>query len=121
MYRAAAVAKEAKASQQQEGSKTGAAMGDSEADPVLGKKVTRLEVQLKQESIAGDQEEANENAPKNWFYAESKEQKSIQDLEAVRARSNFASAQTTTQEGLPIQHRQIVKEYFMQLREGSPR
>jgi hypothetical protein len=121
MYRAAAVAQENKASQQQEGSKSGAALGDSLADPVLGKKVTPLAVQLKQEAVAGESQDEPEGVPKGWFYTESKEQKSVLDYQGVGARSSFVLGQSTGPEGISINHRQIVKDYFMTLREGSQR
>src|SRR4051794_17101275 len=73
MFRSAAVAQEKKASAQQEGSKTGAALGDSQADAPLGSKATPLGVQLKKEAVGGEPEDQQE-AAKNWFYAESKEQ-----------------------------------------------
>ena len=121
MFRSAAVAQENRPSQQQEGSKTGAALGDSEADPVLGKKVTPLDVQLKREAVTSEQQEDTEGAPKNWYYTESKEQASVLDYQGVGARSSFALGQSTGPEGISIRHRQIVKDYFMTLREGSQR
>jgi hypothetical protein len=121
MYRAAAVAQENKPSQQQEGSKTGAALGDSPTDPVLGKKITPLAVQLRQEAVAGDKQDDAEGAPRNWFYTESKEQKSVLDYQGVGPRSGFALGQSDAPEGISIRHRRIVKDYFMTLREGSQR
>jgi hypothetical protein len=121
MFRSAAVAQENRPSQQQEGSKTGAALGDSEADPVLGKKVTPLDVQLKREAVTGEQQEDAEGKPKNWYYTESKQQASVVDYQGVGARSSFALGQSTGPEGISIQHRQIVKDYFMTLRQGSQR
>jgi hypothetical protein len=121
MYRAAAVAQEKKNSQQQEGSKSGAALGDSQADPVLGKKVTPLAAQLKQEGVAGDRQDDAEGVPKNWFYTESKEQESVLDYQGVEGRSGFSLSQSAGPESIPIRHRQIVKDYFMTLREGTQR
>ncbi|HYL18607.1 MAG TPA: hypothetical protein VEV20_07990 [Burkholderiales bacterium] len=121
MFRSAAVAQENRPSQQQEGSKTGAALGDSEADPVLGKKVTPLDVQLKREAVTGEQQEDAEGKPKNWYYTESKQQASVVDYQGVGARSSFALGQSSGPEGISIRHRQIVKDYFMTLREGSQR
>ena len=121
MFRSAAVAQENRPSQQQEGSKTGTALGDSEADPVLGKKVTPLDVQLKREAVTGEQQEDAEGKPKNWYYTESKQQASVVDYQGVGARSSFALGQSTGPEGISIRHRQIVKDYFMTLREGSQR
>src|SRR5512147_2496351 len=85
MFRSAAVALENKSSVQQEGSKTGAAMGDSQADAPLGSRVAPLGVQLKKESVPNSEPEDAQNAGKNWFYAESREQRSILELRDVRA------------------------------------
>jgi hypothetical protein len=120
MFRSAAVAQEKKASAQQEGSKTGAAMGDSQADAPLGSKVTPLGVQLKKEAVPNPEPEDQQEAAKNWFYAESKEQKSILELRDVQARDSFAQGQSGAVEGISVRHRQIVKDYFMHLREAKP-
>ncbi|MEO8630514.1 MAG: hypothetical protein ABI612_20815 [Betaproteobacteria bacterium] len=117
MYRAAAVAKANQASQQQEGTKAGSALGDAPSDPVLGKKTTRLEVQLRKEAMPNETQSDEESKSKTWFYAESKEQKSMLDTQSVAARGTFAEAQSTAPEGVAVRHRQIVKDYFMQLRQ----
>jgi hypothetical protein len=120
MFRTTAVARETTASQQQEGSKTGSARGDSQADPVLGAKATPLEVQLKQEAIAGQRQEEDKGAAKSWFYTDSQQQKSILGFEDTRARSGFTLGQSTAFDGVSIRHRQIVKDYFMALRQDTP-
>jgi len=120
MFRSAAVAQENRPSVQQEGSKTGAAMGDSQADAPLGSKVAPLAVQLRRESLPNSESDDPQNAAKNWFYVESKEQKSILELRDVQARESFAQAQSGAPEGISVRHRQIVKEYFMHLREAKP-
>jgi hypothetical protein len=120
MFRAAAVAQEKRASEQQEASKTGAAMGDSQADAPLGSRVTPLSVQLSKEAVPNPEPEDQQDAAKNWFYAESKEQKSIIELRDMQARDSFAQAQTGAAEGVSVRHRQIVKDYFMHLREPKP-
>jgi hypothetical protein len=119
MYRSAAVARENKASTEQEGSKTGAAMGESEAEPLIGKKTTPLEVQLRQEAIPNEPEDDAQAAGENWFYSESQEQRSVRELEDVRARASFAQAQTSAPEGISVRHRQMVKDYFMHQHEGA--
>jgi len=120
MFRSAAVAQEKRASAQQEGSKTGSAMGDSQAEAPLGNRVTPLGVQLKKEAVPNPEPEDQQDAAKNWFYTESKEQKSVVELREVQARESFAQAQSGAAEGVSVRHRQIVKDYFMQLREGKP-
>ncbi len=120
MFRSAAVAQEKRASAQQERSKTGSAMGDSQAEAPLGSKVTPLGVQLKKEAVPNPEPEDQQDAAKNWFYTESKEQKSVVELREVQARESFAQAQSGAAEGISVRHRQIVKDYFMHLREGKP-
>jgi hypothetical protein len=120
MFRSAAVALEKQNSIQQEGSKTGAAMGESQADAALGNRTAPLSVQLKREAVPNSEPEDEQNAPKNWFYAESKEQKSVVELRDVQSRDSFGQAQSGSTEGISVRHRQIVKDYFMQLRETKP-
>ena len=101
-----------------EGSKTGAVTGDAQSDAVLGAKVAPLAVQLRQEAIDPEGQEAV-TAPKSWFYAETKQQQSNIDLENVSARSEFTLGQSAALEGVAVRHRQIVKEYFMALHQGA--
>ena len=119
MYRAAAVARESKASAQQEGTKAGSAIGDSEAEPVLGSKTTPLEVQLKQEGVTGERADERAEAARSWYYMQSKEQESVLELQQAPARASFAQAEASAGEGISIRHRQIVKDYFMNLREDA--
>jgi hypothetical protein len=118
MFRSGAVAQESERSAQQEGSKSGDAQGESVADPLLGAQAKPLAVQLKQEALpqAGEPDEQTGEA---WFYAESKEQKSLVEARAVEARAGFAQAHTTPPAAIAVRHRQTVKEYFMNLREGA--
>jgi hypothetical protein len=118
MFRSGAVAQESERSEQQEGSKSGDAQGESVADPLLGEKVRPLEVQLKQEGLP-QASESDEKTGEAWFYAESKEQKSALEARAVQARAAFAQAETTPPAAIAVRHRQTVKEYFMNLREGA--
>jgi hypothetical protein len=119
-FRTTAAARETTASRQQEGGKTGSALGEAQADPVLGAKATPLEVQLKQAAIAGERREAAEGAANSWFYADSKQQNSILGFDGAQARSGFTLGQSTALDGLSIRHRQLVKDYFMALRQDAP-
>jgi len=83
MFRTTAVARETTPSAQQEGSKTGSALGDSRADPVLGAKATSLEVQLKQEAVP-DRPRQEDRAGAGWFYTESRQQAATVGFEEVR-------------------------------------
>ena len=38
----------------------------------------------------------------------------------VQSRDSFGQAQSGSTEGISVRHRQIVKDYFMQLRETKP-
>jgi hypothetical protein len=118
MFRSGAVAQESERSEQQEGSKSGDAQGESAADPLLGAKAAPLEVQLKQEALP-QQAEPEEKTGEAWFYAESKEQKSALEARAVQARAAFAQAETTPPAAIAVRHRQTVKQYFTNLREGA--
>jgi hypothetical protein len=120
MFKSAAVAQEKQASAQQEGSKTGSALGDSVADPALGNRVTPLSVQLKKEAVPNAQTDEQKEAGRNWFYAESKQQRSVVEMRDVQARASFQQAQSGSAEGISVRHRQITKDYFMHLREGKP-
>jgi len=119
MYRSAAVARESKASAQQEGSKVGSAIGDSEAEPVLGNKITPLAVQLRQEGVAGEAADKRAETETSWYYTQSKQQASVLKLQKAPARASFAQAEASATEGISIRHRQIVKDYFMTLREDA--
>jgi len=118
MHRAAAVARESKNSPGHEGNRAGSAIGDSEAEPVLGSKITPLEVQLKREGVAGEQEKGAETT-RSWYYAPSKEEKSALELQEAPARGSFAQAEAGAGEGISLRHRRIVKDYFMNLREDA--
>ncbi len=77
----------------------------------------RLEAQLKQAGLSGLEAEGKDNDA--WFYAESREQRAFAGWRRVQARARFAEAQAGSNEGISIQHRQIVKDYFMNLRKGA--
>ncbi|MFN0316351.1 MAG: hypothetical protein ACKVQA_15100, partial [Burkholderiales bacterium] len=114
MFRTAAVAKGDKPSATQEGSKSGAAAGDSQADPVIGKKETPLAVKLKKEGIRKEGEEG-ETGAEAWYYAESRAQTSQVALQNVRATTRYTQAQAMDPEHISVKHRQVVKDYFLNL------
>lgn len=117
MFRSAAVAEGRGRTEQEGGTRAGDAIGDGLPDPLLGSGGERLQAQLKQAALSGAEEESQEGDA--WFYAESKEQKALAGWRNVQARDRFAQAQAGNNEGISVQHRQIVKEYFMDLREGG--
>jgi len=116
MFRTTAVARETTPSAQQEGSKTGSALGDSRADPVLGAKATSLEVQLKQEAVP-DRPQQDERAATGWFYTESRQQAATLGFEEVRAPAQSKLGQSAAVDALSIRHRRMVKNYFTTLRQ----
>jgi hypothetical protein len=117
MFRTAAVAEGKGRTEQDGGTRSGDTIGDGLPDPLLGAAGERLQAQLKQAALSGAEAESQEGDA--WFYAESKEQKALAGWRSVQARDRFAQAQAGSNEGISIQHRQIVKEYFMDLREGG--
>ena len=118
MFRTTAVARETTPSAQQEGSKTGSALGDSRADAVLGAKATSLEVQLKQEAVP-DRPRENDRAGSGWFYTESRRQSSTLGFDDVRARTESALGQSGALDAVSIRHRRMVKDYFTAMRQDA--
>ena len=117
MFRSAAVAEGKGRTEQEGGTRAGDALGDGPPDPLLGEGGERLSAQLKQAALSGLEAESKDNDA--WFYAESREQKALTGWRSVQARDRFAQAQAGSNAGISIQHRQIVRDYFMNLREGS--
>src|SRR5206468_1286455 len=102
-----------------EGRKAGAVTGDAQSDAVVGAKVAPLAVQLRQEAIGAEGQEAANTARKTWFYAETKQQQSNVGLESTSAHTEFVLGQSAAPEGVAVRHRQLVKEYFMTLHQGA--
>jgi hypothetical protein len=120
MFRAAAVAEGDGRTEQEGGTRAGDAQGDAPADPLLGTRGERLEAQLGKRGIAGEeQDDEGEEQNKSWYYAQSQQQKALARLRTVQVDGRFAAAEGEAGEGISIQHRQIVKDYFMNLREGA--
>jgi hypothetical protein len=119
MARTAAVAQGDARTEQEGGTRMGKALGDSPADPVLGKSEERLEAQLKQSVIESEQRDDAPGEERTWFYSESQQQNSVVSRREVQARARFAQAEAGSNGAISIQHRQIVKDYFMNLRESA--
>lgn len=104
--------------EQEGGTRAGEALGNAPPDPLLGSHAERLEAQLKRAGISGEEQEGKpQDQP--WFFSETKEQKSMIDARAVQARGQFANAEAGNNKGISIEHRQLVKDYFMKMREGA--
>ncbi|HZP85551.1 MAG TPA: hypothetical protein VFB54_01945 [Burkholderiales bacterium] len=118
MFRSAAVAEGKAKTEQEGGTRAGDALGDAPPDPLLGGHAERLDAQLKRAGISGEEQEGKAE-DKSWFYAESQQQKSVVSARSVQSRGQFANAEASSNSGISIEHRQIVKDYFMKLREGA--
>lgn len=119
MFRSAAVAQGDARTEQEGGTRMGEALGDSPADPVLGKSEERLEAQLQQAVIESERQDDAPGEERTWFYSESQQQNSVVSRREVQARARFAQAEGGSNSGISIEHRQIVKDYFMNLRESA--
>jgi hypothetical protein len=117
MFRAAAVARGDGREEQEGGSRAGEAEGDAPPDALLGASGERLQAQLKRQAVPGEEEESD--ADQRWYYAQSEQQSALVAWSAVHARSRFAAAEASGNDGISIQHRQIVRDYFMDLRKGE--
>jgi len=114
LFRTAAVAEGDGRTEQQGGTRAGDALGDTPSDPLLGASGERLEAQLKRQGLTGaGQADQEEDPDKPWYYVDSRQQKALSRLRGVQARERFAAAEAGAGEGISIQHRQIVKDYFM--------
>lgn len=98
--------------EQDGGTRMGNAIGDGKVDPLLGEGGQRLDQQLKQHALQG-QEDAQRNADQEWFYAESQKRGAQTAWRAVNARTRYAEAQAAPTGGIAIKHRQVTKDFFM--------
>jgi hypothetical protein len=103
--------------EQEGGTRAGDTLSDGPPDSLLGAGGEHLAAQLQQAALSGPEAESTDGDA--WFYAQSREQKALAGWRSVQARERFAEAQAGGSEGISIQHRQIVRDYFMNLREGS--
>jgi len=117
-FRSAALGDGPGRTEQEGGTRAGDAMGDGPPDALLGGSGERLEAQLTQAGIQVEEQEG-EDQSQTWFYVESQQQKAFTGVRNVEARGRFAAADQGANQGISIQHRQIVKDYFMTLREGA--
>ncbi|MEO8003885.1 MAG: hypothetical protein ABI771_03195 [Betaproteobacteria bacterium] len=121
LFRQAAVAKENN-EESHDGSQTGDASGDSVAEPLEGVATRRLDAQLKLETILqkhDDTDEPDGKGDAGWFYSPSREQKSVLQTEAVRARGNYDRDVAAEHDRVPVRQRVAVKNYFLNLHESE--
>ena len=121
LFRHAAVARDEN-NNAREGSQTGDASGDSAALPLEGAATRRLDAQLKLETILQKddaREEPTGKGDQGWFYAASREQKSMLQTENVRARAGYDREEAITHDRVPVRQKRIVKNYFLNLHESE--
>jgi exonuclease VII small subunit len=119
MFRSAAVAQGPGMEEQEGGTRAGDAIGDAPPDPVLGEAGERLDAQLKQQGLTGQEEQLPDQEDQAWFYAQSQKREARSAWRDVQARARFAEADAGTAGGISIRHRQIVKDYFMNRPEAA--
>jgi hypothetical protein len=123
LFRQAAVAREDN-DNAREGSQTGDASGDSVALPLEGAATSRLDAQLKLETIL-QKGDADEGPPskgdQGWFYSASREQKSTLRAEDARTRSSYDREGAIDHDRVPMGQKDIVKNYFLNLHESEKR
>jgi hypothetical protein len=112
LSRSAAVAQGQGTEEQKGGTRMGKAIGTAPSDPVLGNEGERLDAQLKQLALRG-QEEQQQDEEQDWFYTESQKRGARSEWRSVEAREKYAEAQAGPAGSISIRHRRIVKDYFM--------
>ena len=104
-----------------DGSTTGSPSGDSASLALEGRATRRLDAQLELERVRVGGEESNgrEGQESAWFYSASQQQASESELADVRAHEDYARADVVRQGRVPIQQRQAVRDYFINVHEGG--
>ncbi len=120
MYRQGAVAR-GDSDDSQEGSKTGAASGHSEALELEGARSERLDSKLRLETLraqaaAGDHEREEQST---WYYQSTQGGEASTSFQQVRGRERFANAEAMSTERVPLHSRQSVRNYFINLHESA--
>lgn len=123
LFRQAAVAREDN-DNARDGSQTGDASGDSMALPLEGAATSRLDAQLKLETIL-QRDDADEGTrgkgDQGWFYSASREQRSTLRAEDARTRSSYDREDAIDHDRVPMGQKAIVKNYFLNLHESEKR
>jgi hypothetical protein len=92
-------------------------LADVAVAPVDGPKTQRLQAQLQRVRIDGPQsgDAANEGAEER-LYAATRAQRSSIDYQAVATQPRYTKEEATTGERVPLAHREVVRDYFLNLR-----
>jgi len=104
------------------GSTTGAPGGHAPARALEGRATKRLDAVLKLERVkVSGSDQANENADKEsgWFYAASQQEQAEAAFADVRGREDYADADVIRPGHVPIEQRQAVRDYFINIHESS--
>lgn len=120
MYRQGVVAR-GDGDDSQEASRAGAASGHSEALELEGARTERLEAKLvletlRAESTAGDEAEQGQST---WYYQPTQRGEARTDFTQLRGRERYAGAEAMNTEQVPLQSRQSVRDYFINLHESA--
>jgi hypothetical protein len=89
---------------------TGNPEGDAEAEPVLGRKTMRLQLQMQTVKIDQAQTELSDGSEES-FYAATQAQAANTQYEDVVARQQGGSEQSTADARLPIAYRDAARAY----------
>jgi hypothetical protein len=120
MYRQGAIAR-GDGDESQEASRTGAASGHSEALELEGAKTERLEAKLMLETLRAEStaEDDAEQGQSTWYYQPTRQGEARTAFTQPPARERFAGAEAMNAEQIPLQSRQSVRDYFINLHEGA--
>lgn len=105
-----------------DGSTTGSPSGDSASLALEGRATRRLDAQLEKKRVrvgSGDDTNAKDGDESAWFYSASQQQASETALVDARARDDYARADVVDGGHIPIQQRQAVREYFINVHKGE--
>ena len=108
--------------QDDDGSQTGSPSGDSAARALEGRATKRLDAVLKLErvQVSGDDEAKEKDQQEAaWFYSASQQEQSEAGLASVRGRDDYSGADVMRPGRVPIEQRQAVRDYFINVHEGD--
>jgi hypothetical protein len=105
-----------------DGSTTGSPSGDSASLALEGKATRRLDAILERQRVHVDSGDASSNKDGEesaWFYSASQKQASESGFTDVHTRDDYERADVVGQGHVPIQQRQAVREYFINVHKGG--
>jgi hypothetical protein len=121
MFRQASLAPGEK-DQDDSGSTTGSPDGDSAARALEGRATKRLDAVLKLERVkveGSDKPNENDEKDSGWFYTASQQEQAETGFADVRGRKDYADADVMRPGHVPIQQKQAVRDYFINIHESS--